>query len=91
MVKQVMKQTVEVVGVAIMGVTEVEVVDEELKVDDEEEEVDEEVVEEVEEVEDVLGVGDLLVLVGDGWVLVEAGLSINHPRRSEVEHEAHIA
>jgi hypothetical protein len=76
-------EVVEVVGIGIIDVTEMEV-DEELE-DDDEEEVDEEELEGVEEVEDVLSVGGLLVLVlveedgmldEVGFPLVETGLDV---------------
>jgi len=81
-----LKEVVEVVGMGILEVTEVEV-EEELE-DEDEEEVDEDVMEGVEEVEDVLSVGGLVelvegdgfsgVLVEEGFPLAEAGLGVSN-------------
>lgn len=73
-----MKQTTELVGVAITGVVDVDGDGEEPEDEEEEVEVDEDVLEVVEEVEDVVGVGGLVELVEVDEVVVEAGLPVDH-------------
>ena len=72
-----MKQTLEVVEMGIIDVTEVEV-DEGLEDDEDEEEVDEEVLILVEEVEDGVGVGGLLVVVEGDGLFTEVGFPVDH-------------
>ena len=73
------KQTVEVVGTATTGVTEVGVAIEVEDEDEEDDEDDEDVLGGVEEVEDVLGgVGELLILVEGEEGVVDSGFSVNH-------------